>query len=338
MSREHTMALVELSSTEELQYRRQLAQLEIQRLPEETLWTGYRDYAPDMPLGRALCASWPRDELVSLLMERTRALGHAPSQREMFLFYRLYLKRRFGTWPAALRAAGLHCGMEYKPAQTDWRELLAITPHVGVSLLSLVEQWRTNGMPPTRRQVSDSLLLCSQFGDWNDVLCAAQSLDFWLEQHPTPMRFSCQDHLNSLIRLAEQLGRTPLLTETPEQLRLSLRLGWGSWGRALEAAGLPPLNDNARSRAAWEQRQRAVAGNHSLHIVVSPTPEQMELLENLEQTCLRLGRPPTREELVPALRTELTTAFGSLRNALFQLGRAPSPKPSTKGFRHMGPK
>ncbi|MCI5929204.1 MAG: hypothetical protein MRZ73_11850 [Pseudoflavonifractor capillosus] len=59
--------------------------------------------------------------------------------------------------------------------------------------------------------------------------------------------------------------------------------------------------------------------------------QQAELLEKLEQTCLRLGRTPTREELVPALRIELTAAFGSLRSALLQLGRAPSPRPAAPG-------
>lgn len=86
------------------------------------------------------------------------------------------------------------------------------------------------------------------------------------------------------------------------------------------------------SEAPQYRRQQA-AGNHLRCPVGFPVPEQAELLEKLEQTCLRLGRPPKREELVPALRVELTAAFGSLHSALLQLGRAHSPRPPAQGFR-----
>ena len=89
----------------------------------------------------------------------------------------------------------------------------------------------------------------------------------------------------------------------------------------LNSAGVP---------RCW--RQQTAAGNHPLYSVGVPVPQQAELLEKLEQTCLRLGRPPTREELVPALRIELTATFGSLRSALLQLGQVPSPRPATPGL------
>ena len=89
--------------------------------------------------------------------------------------------------------------------------------------------------------------------------------------------------------------------------------------------------DLSSAGAPQYPRQQAV-GNHLLDPLGIPVLQQAELLEKLEQTCLRLGRPPTREELVPALRIELTATFGSLRSALLQLGRAPSPRPAAPGF------
>ncbi|MGN8969498.1 hypothetical protein [Flavonifractor sp. An306] len=86
------------------------------------------------------------------------------------------------------------------------------------------------------------------------------------------------------------------------------------------------------SSGTLQYRRQQAVGNHSRYPVGVPAPEQAELLEKLEQTCLRLGRPPNREELVPALRVELTAAFGSLHSALLQLGRAPSPRPTARGF------
>ncbi len=73
-------------------------------------------------------------------------------------------------------------------------------------------------------------------------------------------------------------------------------------------------------RYRWQQ---AAAGNH---------PQQAELLEKLEQTCLKLGRPPNREELVPALRIELNAVFGFLHSALLQLGWTPFSMPVARGF------
>ena len=80
------------------------------------------------------------------------------------------------------------------------------------------------------------------------------------------------------------------------------------------------------------RRQQQAAGNHSRYPVGVPAPEQAELLEKLEQTCLTLGRAPTREELVPALRIKLSETFGSLHCALLLLGRAASPVPKRPGF------
>ena len=80
----------------------------------------------------------------------------------------------------------------------------------------------------------------------------------------------------------------------------------------------------------WRQQ---AAGGYSRHPAGVPTPERADLLETLEQICLKLGRSPTREELVPSPRIELNAAFGSLHNALLRLGRTPSCMQAAKGFR-----
>lgn len=84
------------------------------------------------------------------------------------------------------------------------------------------------------------------------------------------------------------------------------------------------------------RRQQTTAENHPLHPVGIPVPEESEILEKLEQICLKLGRPPTREELVPALRIELNAVFGSLHSALLQLGWTPSCMQTAEGFRRKG--
>ena len=74
-------------------------------------------------------------------------------------------------------------------------------------------------------------------------------------------------------------------------------------------------------------RQTTINGRGRLLCTAGPpTLRQAELLERLEQVCVRLDRSPTREELAPVLRLELTETFGSLRAALLVLGRSPAPR------------
>ena len=80
------------------------------------------------------------------------------------------------------------------------------------------------------------------------------------------------------------------------------------------------------------QYQQYAAENRPFRPVYAQIPQQVELLEKLEQTCLTLSRAPTREELVPALRIKLSETFGSLHCALLLLGRAASPVPKRPGF------
>lgn len=80
------------------------------------------------------------------------------------------------------------------------------------------------------------------------------------------------------------------------------------------------------------QYQQYAAESRAFRPIYAQIPQQVELLEKLEQTCLTLGRAPTREELVPALRIKLSETFGSLHCALLLLGRAASPVPKRPGF------
>ncbi len=323
MSREKIKHPLFLSQEEVQHHHLKIDFLAGKGIPEETFRSEYREYAPDTPLGRAVCESYPLEKLTAVLKERAQELGRAPTQQDIFPIYRIYLKRRFGTWPAALRAAGLRPGLEMRPVTEDWPTLLLETPEIGHALLALAERWMTRGIPPLRRETPEAGALRAQFGSWDDVLSAAKDLDTWLETHPTPVAPKTPEQLEELNRLADRLGRTPLREEAPEELRLSLRIGWGSWGCALAAAGLPPLTEKEQKRAIWEHQQRKAAGSCRLFLVREPTPKQKELLDALKIICHRLNRSPLREELSQELRTALAKEFGSLRNALFQFGRAP---------------
>ena len=57
--------------------------------------------------GQRLYNSFTDDELLDILRSSASELGRPPTQKDIFCVYRSYIRRRFGNWPTALRAAGL---------------------------------------------------------------------------------------------------------------------------------------------------------------------------------------------------------------------------------------
>ena len=51
--------------------------------------------------------SFSDEELLDIIRREAESLGKIPSQRDVFCVYRDFIRRRFGNWVKALRAAGL---------------------------------------------------------------------------------------------------------------------------------------------------------------------------------------------------------------------------------------
>lgn len=56
------------------------------------------------------------EELLDILRETAARLERLPNKNDVFCIYRVFLKRRFGTWPGAQAAAGL------RPSREERRE------------------------------------------------------------------------------------------------------------------------------------------------------------------------------------------------------------------------
>lgn len=336
MAREKIKKPPQLTDDQMERYRKEIESLAVQDISPEALRKQYREYLPDKPLGRAICMSYRREELTAVLSAYADKLGHAPAMHEVFPLYRSYIKRRFGTWPKALREAGLRYGLDGCRQDADWSRILSEEPEIGIALVKLSERKRTLGYPPTKKETQEGALLKQRFGGWNAVLWAADDLDAWLEENPTPLAPCEPIGLAPLTERAEYLGRTPLLTELAEEERIALRLKFGSWDQALRAAGLPALSPEETERAQWESRQRRQAGNCRLYVVKAPTGRQERLLEELEDLCGQCGRVPIKEEVPRPLWDQLIQEFSSWRNALFQLQKAPLSEQETRAIRRMG--
>ena len=71
-------------------------------------WSQYMGQA-----GKQLYQSYSDAELLQILQAEAARLGRVPAQHEVFCVYRDYIRRRFGNWVKALRAAELR-----QPKQT----------------------------------------------------------------------------------------------------------------------------------------------------------------------------------------------------------------------------
>lgn len=133
-------------------------------------------------LGRAVYNSYSDEDLLSIIHDTASRLGRAPTQNEVFSLYRIYLKARFGTWPAALRAAGMRQLPIPDLIMPDWAQLLTEEPDICRALEVVAGHRRRLGYPPRKRDILQAKTLCERFRSWENVIAAAESFEKWQEE------------------------------------------------------------------------------------------------------------------------------------------------------------
>lgn len=133
-------------------------------------------------LGRAVYASYSDEDLLAVLHDAASRLGRAPTQNEVFSLYRIYLKARFGTWPAALKAAGMRRLPMPDLIMPDWAQLMAEEPETCGALEAVAHHRHRLGYPPRKRDVPQAKALCERFRSWENVIAAAESFEKWQEE------------------------------------------------------------------------------------------------------------------------------------------------------------
>lgn len=133
-------------------------------------------------LGRAVYNSYSDEDLLSIIHDAASRLGRAPTQNEVFSLYRIYLKARFGTWPAALRAAGMRQLPIPDLVMPDWAQLLTEEPEICGALEVVAGHRRRLGYPPRKRDIPQAKTLCERFRSWENVIAAAESFEKWQEE------------------------------------------------------------------------------------------------------------------------------------------------------------
>lgn len=182
----------------------------------------------EKPRGRRM----PDDELLAELRRLADELEKTPSMQDMTNrggYGSATYTNRFGSWSAALEAAGLepHSDRKYRSTKDLLTELQQLAEELG--------------HPPTSREMDEEgaysrVVYRNRFNSWNDALVAAG-----LDQRTQGTKISRVDLLEELRRLADELERPPKTNDMEENGKYSQGVYYrrfGSWEEALEAAGI----------------------------------------------------------------------------------------------------
>ena len=173
------------------------------------------------------------DDLIAALQALATTLGRPPTRAEMEAqgaYSATPYYRQFGSWPAALDAAGLE--PQYRHQIPD-DELLATVRELADAL----------GHPPRRQEMATQGPFAPstyrrRFGSWDAALAEA-GLD--PDGQPSPTRLARVELLRALHHLTRDLGRPPTQSDLDTQGPYSVDVyhdRFGSWNAALAEAGL----------------------------------------------------------------------------------------------------
>ena len=176
---------------------------------------------------------------------------------------------RFGSWDAALEAAGFEPAPQEPANKLSEQELLEEVNSLATEL----------GRPPTTTDMqthgtySPGTYL-NRFESWDAVLAAA---GLERRSQDTANCISEQELIAELKSLSVDLDRTPTTTEMNERGQYSAqpyRDRFGSWDAALDAAGLEPTRQEPANKLS-----------------------EQELLEEVNALAAELGHPPTTTDM-----------------------------------------
>lgn len=299
-------------------------------------------YKIKSPVGKLVYESFSEEELCSYLQRRAKALGHVPAQKEVYWVYQMYIKKRFGNWPRALKRALLSTkagsgGSSYKTVEEREQQCN-----------ELLERVRRRGeelhRPPHMAEMKDCIeVLRYRYDTWSQVLAAAGIDGEWKRKH---MLFKADGLsreeellLESIRARAEELHRPPLRREIDEETRKRLQEKCITWRNILYQIGMEPVEkrkffaqtylDEKKNR----KKRHAETLSSGLYKVSNLTAEQRDMVRQLRKTAKELGRAPIKEELPEELCHELVTVCGSYKNMLYQAGIEPADKVSIQKIR-----
>lgn len=223
------------------------------------------------------------EQLIEKIQELSRVLGRTPTKEDLKNPSVDAYKKAFGSWSNALVVAGFEKRRYGEYTKEDLIERLQNLAH------------ELNRIPKIKDPVNPSYAVYIRaFGTWNDALNAAG--------FNVSKRRRYDDKKELIVKLkevADELGRTPQAKEISNPGPDTFIRVFGSWNKALIAAGFSPYKRGATKK---------------------PTYTDKELIQYLQDTAQRLGRVPTLRELTKPSKCCFESRFGSWQNALKAAG------------------
>lgn len=280
--------------------------------------------------GRKFYHSLKDEQLIYVLKREAERLGHSPAQAEIFWVWRSYIKKRFKKWPYALKAAGLSRSsgkngktiQEMKNEAEQYRVLLEKLREKAEELCRIPHPQEIPELAQKFKKHTDS---------WNKVIADAGIDRCFFKKHAKLFKIENLDeetveNLDEVLNLAYFLGRPPLKSENPKELKENLIKRCGSFRNVLFQIGLEPVERiNPFSSTKIHEKEEGKRRTHRAEIqdcyyqVLNQDVQTREDLRKLYYITETLGHIPNKKEADATLRRRLQCSCGSWANAIYQL-------------------
>ncbi|MBO3794335.1 homing endonuclease associated repeat-containing protein [Bacillus subtilis] len=251
---------------------------------------------------------YTKEELIKILQSRAKELGRTPTQREVKQAG--IIQKHFGSFNKGLEAAELPTN---KKDQTE-EELIEY----------LQQKAKELGRPPQGNEIKHTGAIINCFGSFNKGLEAAGL---------TPGRrkkYSKEQLIEILQQKSKELGRSPMQKEIKQFG--AIKRNFGSFNKALKAAGLTPNIEHSRTRINPYTKEELIEILQHALLAAGLTPNKrgkkgktntdQELIKILQQKAIELGRTPKAVE-VNRLNS-IVKYFGSFTKGLIAAGLIPN--------------
>lgn len=289
----------------------------------------YQTYSLDTENGKKFYMRITDEELLNRLKKESKKLNHSPSQKEIFWVWREYIKKRFGKWPYALKAAGLSKsagagGKTLKQMEADLQEYQLLLEEVRESARKLCRIPHPQELP----QLCEKLKKFTN--NWNDIIYDAELDAQFFRQKAVyrieDLELEYREEIKKIFLLAQSLGRPPLKSEIEKEMKEKLIARCGSWRNVLYQIDLEPITrikPFSSSCVIPERNRKDRVHKSNLHDCYyrvlnldEQTVEDLSVLYNLKKDLKRI---PDRKEVSPIVRKRLQKKCGSWANAIYQL-------------------
>ncbi len=293
----------------------------------------FKAYSTSSVMGQAVYLSFSDEELLELLRQEAKRLGHSPAQKEVFWVYRFYVRHRFHKWPYALEKAGLSrsAGKSGKSVDIMLKERRTYQ----YWLEKVKERALELERPPHAVEMPEACEnLKRYFKTWAEVLYAAGVNRNWMRQKVVSRIPDIEEEykilLNGILKKAIELGRPPLKVEIDQVVRKKLKERCGSWRNVLFQIGLEPVTKISPFSSSYLDEKDQIHNRphkeilqDSLYRVLNLDQKARKYLIYLRKKAEDLGRAPIKEELSADMVQYLICCCGTWSNTLYQIGYKP---------------